>query len=167
VRDAAHAIPDAAARGNAGWGADARLIVWALAWDVHALVTQPLRLFDANIFHPAPGMLAGAENLLATALAVAPVQLASRNPVLAANVAAMATYPLAAVLRYALARALGLPLARRPSAPRPSPPGCSGSRASRGAPAAPTGSSPSCSSPRLRRAPPEPHARARSSAPCC
>ena len=109
VRDAAHAIPDAAARGNQGWGADARLIVWALAWDVHALVTQPLRLFDANIFHPAPGMLAGAENLLATALLVAPVQLASRNPVLAANVAAMATYPLAAVLMYALARTLGLP----------------------------------------------------------
>ena len=34
--------------------ADVHLITWALAWDTHALLTHPLSLFDANVFHPAP-----------------------------------------------------------------------------------------------------------------
>ncbi len=109
VRDAAHAIPDPAAAGNPASGADARLVVWILGWDVHALLTAPLRLFDANIFHPAPGMLAHSEHLLGVVLLSGPVQLLTGNPVLAANVAALATYPLAAVAMYALARTVGLP----------------------------------------------------------
>ena len=108
VRDSAFAIPDPAAAGSAALGADARLIIWILAWDVHALLTQPLRLFEANIFHPAPGMLAGSEHLLGSVPLFAPAYLLSGNPALAANVAALATYPLAAVTMYVLVRRLGL-----------------------------------------------------------
>ena len=36
VGSIATAIPDAAATGNVAWGADARLIVWILAWVGHA-----------------------------------------------------------------------------------------------------------------------------------
>jgi hypothetical protein len=39
-------------------GADVITTVWILNWVLHALVTQPLHLFDANIFYPTP--LAGA-----------------------------------------------------------------------------------------------------------
>jgi hypothetical protein len=107
VRDAAHAIPDAAQAGNVLWGADARLIVWILSWDVHALTTAPLHLFDANIYHPAPGMLAGSEHLLGLLPLSAPVFLTTGNPVLAANLAAMASYVLSAVVMYAWLRRLG------------------------------------------------------------
>lgn len=100
------AIPDPAAIGNLGGGADARLNVWTLAWDAHALLHQPLRFFDANIFHPAPSMLAGSETLLASALLGAPLNAWTGNPVLTANLLAIATYPLAFVLTYALLRRL-------------------------------------------------------------
>jgi hypothetical protein len=109
LHDAAHAIPDAARAGNPWWGADARLIIWILAWDVHALLTQPLHLFDANIFYPARGTLAGSEHLLASAVTLfGPTYLATGNPVLAANVAAAATYVLAAITMYAFCRVVGL-----------------------------------------------------------
>jgi hypothetical protein len=29
---------------------DRNLYIWTLAWDTHALLHQPLRVFDANIF---------------------------------------------------------------------------------------------------------------------
>jgi uncharacterized membrane protein YfhO len=56
--------------------------VWILNWVLHALVTQPLRVFDANVFYPTP--LAGArqEILFATDLLGAPGALLG-NPVLA------------------------------------------------------------------------------------
>lgn len=108
VREAAHAIPDPARAGNNWWGADARLIVWILAWDAHALTTAPLGLFDANIFHPAPRMLVGSEHLLGSAALAGPLFLATGNPVLAANVTALGTYVLAAVAMYALLRGQGL-----------------------------------------------------------
>jgi hypothetical protein len=111
VREAASTLSDPAAARNPWWGADARLIVWILAWDVHALVTDPLHLFDANIFHPAPEMLAGSEHLLASTLLSGPIYLATRNPLLAANAAALLTYALAAVAVYALLRALELRVA--------------------------------------------------------
>lgn len=106
VHDAVRSIPDAAAAGNPWWGADARLILWILAWDVHALLTQPAHFFDANIFHPAPDMLAGSEHLLSATLLSGPVYLLTGNPLLAGNVAMLATYVLAAVSMYACLRAL-------------------------------------------------------------
>jgi len=42
---------------------DTRLIVWILGWVTHALVHAPSTLFDAPIFFPAPGQLAGSELL--------------------------------------------------------------------------------------------------------
>lgn len=111
VRGMDTSIPDAAAAGNAAWGADARLIVWILGWVAHALVTAPARLFDANIFHPLPRMLTGSEHLASSVLFSGPVYAATGNPVLAANVAAMSTYVLAVVAGYALMRAVRLPVA--------------------------------------------------------
>ena len=31
---------------------DVHLFTWTLAWNTHALVHDPLRIFDANIFYP-------------------------------------------------------------------------------------------------------------------
>ena len=42
--------------------------VWTLAWDVHALQTQPLHLFDANIFYPYTNTLALSETQVVQAV---------------------------------------------------------------------------------------------------
>jgi hypothetical protein len=65
---------------------DGRLNAWILAWDAHALVHEPGRLFQAPIFHPLPDALAYSENLLLLAVAAAPFLLAG-EPVLGYNLA--------------------------------------------------------------------------------
>lgn len=88
--------------------ADTRLFLWTLSWDVHALVTQPLRLFDGNIFHPEPRTLAYSEHLLGSAVIGAPFLLATGNPVLALNVVVLLSCVLSGLGAYMLARQLGI-----------------------------------------------------------
>ncbi len=87
--------------------ADTRLFLWTLSWDVHALLHQPLRLFDANIFHPEPRTLAYSEHLLGSALIGAPFLLATGNPVLALNVVVLLSCVLSGAGAFFLARELG------------------------------------------------------------
>jgi len=84
--------------------ADYHLIVWALAWDTHALLTRPWDLFDANVFFPAPRALAFSEHFLGYVPLFAPVYLVSGNPVVAANLTIFVTYPLCALAMAALVR---------------------------------------------------------------
>ena len=56
-------------------GADVLTTVWVVNWVLHALVTQPLHLFEANIFYPAPHALARSEHIVATALLGVPGRL--------------------------------------------------------------------------------------------
>ena len=65
---------------------DGRLNAWILAWDVHALLHEPSRLWSAPAFHPLPDALAFSENLLVPAVLSAPFQWAG-GPVLAYNAA--------------------------------------------------------------------------------
>jgi hypothetical protein len=88
-------------------GTDTNLFIWTLGWDLHALVHQPLRMFDANIFYPFHDTLAYSENLIGSALLVAPVQWLVGNPVLTMNVAALVTIPLCAFGAYLLAYRVG------------------------------------------------------------
>src|SRR5262249_28961532 len=84
--------------------ADFHLIVWALAWDAHALVHDPLHLFHANIFHPSTLSLAYSEHFLGYVPIFAPVYWATGNAILAVNVVVFSSYPMAAVGAYLLAR---------------------------------------------------------------
>ncbi|MBU6283546.1 hypothetical protein KGQ64_15005, partial [bacterium] len=59
--------------------ADRNLNVWILGWVAHALVTDPSRLFDGNILHPARDTIAGSENMLAHVPFTVPVLLATGN----------------------------------------------------------------------------------------
>jgi hypothetical protein len=90
--------------------ADTRLFLWTLSWDVHALLHQPLRLFDANIFYPEPRTLAFSEHLLGSAVLGAPFLLAG-GPVLAMNVVLLLSCLLSGAGGYLLARELGIPRA--------------------------------------------------------
>ena len=87
---------------------DTHVYIWTLAWDVHAFLNQPLRIFDANIYHPFPHTLAFSENLIGTAFFAAPFIWLTGNMVLGMNMAALITCFLCGVGGYVLARALRL-----------------------------------------------------------
>src|SRR5687767_4710737 len=65
---------------------DPALVAWILDWDFHALLSDPLRLFEANIFHPHRHSLAFTENLLGIALPLLPLHLAGASPIIVLNV---------------------------------------------------------------------------------
>jgi hypothetical protein len=85
---------------------DARLNAWAISWVAHQVVQDPLRLFEANTFHPLPHSLAYSENLTALGIMALPLLAATDDLVLTNNLlllfsmfaAAMAMYWLAQVL---------------------------------------------------------------------
>ncbi|MGH7893557.1 MAG: hypothetical protein ACREQL_02765, partial [Candidatus Binatia bacterium] len=85
--------------------ADIRLVLWILAWDVHALTTSSAHLWDANIFHPAPGTLALSEHLLGALPIYAPLLFATGDPVFAHQATLLATFVGAWLGMLALARA--------------------------------------------------------------
>lgn len=60
---------------------DLYLNAWILAWVQHALLTDPLALFDANVFHPSPASLTQSEHMLAVALWLLPLRLLSSDAV--------------------------------------------------------------------------------------
>jgi len=92
-------------------GTDTNLFIWTLGWDIHAFVHQPLHIFDANIYYPFHDTLAFSENLIGSALLVAPLEWLARNPVLTMNVAALVTVPLCAFGAFVLARRVGASVA--------------------------------------------------------
>ncbi len=65
---------------------DAVLHEWILAWVAHQVVTDPLHLFDANIFHPERYTLAYSDHLFVQAMLAAPFLWAGASPVLAHNI---------------------------------------------------------------------------------
>lgn len=85
---------------------DPQLNSWIVAWDARALLTEPARLFHANIFHPYPYSLAYSENLLASALLGLPLQVLLDNPVLIYNVLTLLTFVLSGFGAYLLGRRL-------------------------------------------------------------
>jgi hypothetical protein len=89
-------------------GPDSELFAWTLAWNAHALATNPLSIFDANIFHPQRRTLAYSENLIGTSLFAAPVLWLTANPVLAVNVVALLSCVLCGVGAFVLAQRLGI-----------------------------------------------------------
>jgi len=84
--------------------ADTHLIVWSLAWDTHALLTEPWNLFQANAFYPAPFPLAYSEHFLGDVPSFAPFYLATGNPILATNAMILLLHPLCGLGLYLLAR---------------------------------------------------------------
>jgi hypothetical protein len=69
-----------------GGPGDPELVTWILAWDVHALTTDPLNLFNANIFYPLQNMLALSEHMISVVPIFAPAYLLTGNPIMAYNI---------------------------------------------------------------------------------
>ncbi len=70
---------------------------WILAWDVHALTTHPLRLFDANLAYPLERSLAFSDHLLGILPLFAPVYLLTGNVVAGFNTVMLLSGALAAL----------------------------------------------------------------------
>lgn len=54
-------------------GPDTRLYLWTLGWDLHAMATNPLGIFDANMFYPERRTLAYSEHLIGAAALALPI----------------------------------------------------------------------------------------------
>jgi hypothetical protein len=94
--------------------ADTVLHEWILAWVAHQLVTDPLRLFDANIFYPERYTLAYSDHLIVQSVMGAPLTWTGFSPVFVHNVVLIAGYALTGwttalvVARWTGSRAAGL-----------------------------------------------------------
>lgn len=64
---------------------DPILNTWIMSWDLHQMASDPLHLFDANMFHPTGQALARTENLFAVAPVFGLFRVLTGNPVLAYN----------------------------------------------------------------------------------
>lgn len=65
---------------------DPALNAWILAWDVHSILTDPINLFNTNIFYPLThNNLAFSENLFADMLFAFPIIAITENVILAYN----------------------------------------------------------------------------------
>jgi hypothetical protein len=96
VAAAVHTWPLASAPAALGRvdNADTALNAWIVAWVGHQLAANPLRLFDANIFHPEPRTLAFSEIMLPQALMGAPLTWLRVDAVLVYNLLALAGFAL-------------------------------------------------------------------------
>ena len=81
-------------------------LAWTMAWDAHALVGQPWRIYDANAFHPYPRSLTFADHLMPEALMVAPIFWTTGNAVLAFNAAVVIALAFSATAMFLLVRHL-------------------------------------------------------------
>jgi len=86
---------------------DMRLAQWIYAWNWHALTTQPLAFFDANMFHPTPNALAYSEHAVGKVVLTGPVFALSGNPVLAYQLDLWLCFALSGAAMYALLRHAG------------------------------------------------------------
>jgi hypothetical protein len=82
-----HTWPLASAPGRLGRNAqaDTQLNAWTMAWVAHQIVTDPVHLFDANIFYPERHTLAFSEHLFVQSMMGAPVRWLGGSPILVFN----------------------------------------------------------------------------------
>lgn len=86
--------------------ADARFLIWNIAWVARTVVVDPFHVLDANIFYPHHGTLAYSETNLGAGLLAVPVYWATRNPYAAHNFATLASFVMSGTATYYLVRHL-------------------------------------------------------------
>ncbi len=74
--------------------ADTILHEWIMAWVAHQIITDPLHLFDANIFFPERRTLAYSDHLFVQSMMGAPMLWAGFSPVLVHNLVLLAGFAL-------------------------------------------------------------------------
>ncbi|HEX8253763.1 MAG TPA: hypothetical protein VF846_11475, partial [Thermoanaerobaculia bacterium] len=83
---------------------DPLINTWIIDWVCHALITDPLSLYDAPIFHPGLKPLAYSENLIAVGVLMLPFHLAGVPPLGVYNLAMLLGFALSGYGAFVLAR---------------------------------------------------------------
>jgi hypothetical protein len=86
---------------------DSAFFAWEMAWEIHALETDPRQLPHANIFHPLRYTLGLDEPVLGTTLLALPFALFSSDAVWIFGVTRLLTFVFSAFTAFLLARELG------------------------------------------------------------
>ena len=81
---------------TASYAGDARLIIWTLAWDNHAVLSGQA-LFDSNLFYPSPDSLRYNEHLFGLSLFTLPLAALGASPILAYNLVWLMALPAASL----------------------------------------------------------------------
>lgn len=82
--------------------------MWRLAWVSHQIVSDPTRLFDANIFYPTRGALTYSDSIILPGLTAAPLLWAGVPLAVVYNVLFQSAFILSGLATYALVRGLGV-----------------------------------------------------------
>ena len=85
---------------NSWLRADIELLVWILSWTSRTILTDPLALFEATVFHPAPLALTASENLIGLTPISTPTLLLSGSPIFTYNFTLLAVTFLTAFTAY-------------------------------------------------------------------
>ncbi|MFW6075478.1 MAG: hypothetical protein ACOC9Y_07775 [Chloroflexota bacterium] len=83
------------------WG-DPVFQMWTIAWNWHALQTDPLDIFNANVFYPWRNVLAYSDHLFGQTLLVLPALALTGNGILADNIVFFLSFILSGVAMYLL-----------------------------------------------------------------
>ena len=75
---------------------------WVVNWDIHALVSDPANILNANIFHPYKEVLAYSDLMIAPAILGLPAKLLTGNPIFTYNFIFLLLIVLAATSIYLL-----------------------------------------------------------------
>ncbi len=79
---------------------------WVVAHNGHALVTDPVRLFSANMFYPYSNTLAYSDLMLPPSILMSPVNLLAPSPVVAYNLLIILSFVFSATAMYLLAKSV-------------------------------------------------------------
>jgi len=79
---------------------------WIISWDVHSLTTNPLQLFNANIFFPKKNTLAFSDHMFSNALIALILSPIFKNPITIANLILIISFLLSASGTYLLVKDL-------------------------------------------------------------
>jgi hypothetical protein len=85
---------------------DGRWSIWVVSWVAHALTTDPLSLFRANIFYPHPNALAFSEGNIVEGAIGAPVWALTKNPYTTHNFVFLFAFSQSFIATYYLIRRL-------------------------------------------------------------
>jgi hypothetical protein len=88
-------------------GADNLHLAWVLAWIAHAIPTDPLAIFDGNIFHPVQKSIALSDPNVSSAALVAPFWWIVGSPGLLVNALFLLSFVFCGLAAQALAREWG------------------------------------------------------------
>ncbi|HEY3158307.1 MAG TPA: hypothetical protein VGJ78_05030 [Vicinamibacterales bacterium] len=80
--------------------------IWRIGWVAHRIVTDPLHLFDANIFYPERLTLTLSDPVILPALTIAPLIALGVHPVVAYNILLLSGFWLSGVATYLLVERL-------------------------------------------------------------